>query len=388
MSGAKICMAQHDNRHYLEANHFSERVRRMWEPIGPADGILTLDLADYVKLDGGLPDGSGPRSSLFSIPPLRLGNHGSTANTVLEVQIPAEDLGKLALRRWNEFVGPNDARIVGAEILRTLVHSDRSFWEIPTILRGSQLAPSSAPVAEGFIAVTTAPSQAFGEAKLSFVFYYSSEHILIAHAQIDSWLSEVSRYLVRRGLADSLVAMVGGEGRSFSNLLLEGRQDLPIPTIASRDDSFAELVPESLMQRHLFHGRHPQIEFGRFMSQVRVPTHPDLDPHFAPLVNQSELVKKLMLNGFAVSWCPGIIDGMPGDASTEPQSLADILPTWASLEDVSFNSRAAESGYWGPYLHIVAEHLDTPAARLDAASGTLLLLYRFKDFITGLETIR
>lgn len=361
----------------------------MWEPIGPADDMLTLDLADYVKLDGLLPDHSGPRSTLFSIPARPIGNRGATADTALEVQIPAEDLGALALRRWSDFIGPNDKRIVGAEIVRTLAHSDRSFWEIPTILRGNQMFPSNSPVAEGFIAVTTVPGRPFEDAKLSFVFYYSSTNTMFAHAQIDSWLSEMSRYLVRRGLADSLVAMVGGEGRPFNELMQEGSRPLPLPSIASVEDSFVELIPESLTEKGLFHGRHPQIQFGSFVSQFRVPTHTDLDPDFTPLVNQSELVKKLMEHGFAVSWCPGIIDGMPRKTAEGPQSLADLLPTWSGLENASFNTQdSGPKGYWGPYLHIVAEHADDPAARLAAASGTLLLLNRFKDYITGLERLR
>jgi hypothetical protein len=378
-------MHQRDERHYIEASHFSERTRRMWERVGPADQMLTLDIADYVDLQGSLPDGSGPRSSLFKTPPRPIGNGAVTTDTALEVLIPACDLGALALRRWSDFTEPGDTPVIGGEILRSLAHTGRSFWEIPTILRSKNLFPSNSPVAEGFVAVTTTAGRPFEDAKLSFVFYYDSANALFAHAQIDSWLADVSRYVIRRGLAESLIAMVG-EGRPFKELLAEGDRPLPLPRNTTHLESFEELIPESLLQKGSFHGRHPQIQFDRFISQVRVPIHPDVDPDFTVVINQSRLVRDLMHRGFTVSWCDGIIDAMPRHTAAEPQSLADCLPTSTDLANASFGAPPRKyDSYWGPYLHIVADNLETPEDRFDAASGTLLLLYRFKDYITGLE---
>lgn len=378
-------MHQRDERHYIEASHFSERTRRMWERVGPADQMLTLDIADYVDLQGALPDGSGPRSSLFRTPQRYAGKRGSTTDTALEVQIPACDLGALALRRWSDFTQPGDARVIGGEILRSLVDTGRSFWEIPTILRSSHLFPANEPVVEGFLAVTTTGGRPFEDAKLSFVFYYDSAKALFAHTQIDSWLADVSRYVIRRGLTESLIAMVG-EGCTLKELLAAGDRPLPLPRNTTHVESFEELIPESLLQKGSFHGRHPQIQFDRFILQVRVPIHPDVDPDFTVILNQSRLVRDLTHRGFAVSWCDGIIDGMPRHTSSEPQSLADCLPASLDLANTSFGAPPRNhDSYWGPYLHIVADNLETPEDRFDAASGTLLLLYRFKDYITGLE---
>jgi hypothetical protein len=374
--------------HYIEAGHFSERTRRMWERVGPADETLTLDISDYVELQGDLPNNGGPRSSLFRTPPRPIGNTDRTTDTALEVHIPAIDLGALALRRWSDFIGPNDTRHIGGEILRTLAHSDRSFWEIPTILRGAQMFPSTQPIAEGFLAVSAVPGRSYEDAKLSLVFYYNSSHAFLAHAQIDTWLSEVSRYLVRRGLADSLSAMVG-EGQSLADLMRAGSDPLPVPRNTAHAESFEELIPESLIKKGSFHGRHPQIQFDRFISQVRVPIHPDVHPDFSALLNESKLVRELSHHGFAVSWVDGVIDGMPRPVSNGPESLADILPAWLDLKNASFGSpQAHPETYWGPYLHIVADNVETPQEKLDAASGTLLLLHRFKDYITGLERVR
>jgi hypothetical protein len=95
-----------------------------------------------------------------------------------------------------------------------------------------------------------------------------------------------------------------------------------------------------------------------------------------------------MQSGFAVSWCDGIISEIPGTGGHEPLFLADLLPSPIDFTKASFGPPNTEHGlYYGPYLHIVAEHENTAQDKFDAASGTLLLLYMFKDYITGLEAL-
>jgi len=380
-------MLQPESRHYIETNHFREGARRGWERVGPADDILTLDIADFVKLDGDLPDGSGPRSNLFSVPPMRVTPGGPLVDTALEVHIPAEDLGVLALRRWKDALTTEDTRRIGADILRGLACSDRSFWEIPTILQSSQMFPAKAKIAEGFVAVSTTAGKSFEEANLSLVFYYDSKGALFAHTQIDTWISDVSRYLVHRGLPEALMAALG-EHRGFYEMIGEPRPNLPIPPLATHEESFEDLLPESLVRREYFHGRHPQLSFGRFVSQLRVPTHVELSPDFTPVINQSAIVKELMRSGFAVSWVSEDTDRLSRTPSSGPQSLADIIPKLPSLFGRDPSAAPEEpNSYWGPYLHIVAEHGDSIPERLEAIGGALILIYRFKDYITGLERL-
>ena len=359
----------------------------MWQHLGPANGNLTLDVAEFVNLQGLLPDGSAPRSSIFETPERRIGTRGSTTDMALEVLIPACDLGELALRRWKNSTGPEHDRLIGGEILRSLAQSERSFWEIPTMLRNNQMLPSDDPVAEGFVAITKSADQPFEDARLSLVFYYNSKRELFAQAQIDAWLADLSSYLIRRGLAESLIAMVG-EGCQLKELLSQGQRPLPLPRGTAGVERFDELIPESLRFNGTFHGRHPQIELDHLKLQVRVPISPDVEPEFSITLNQSKLVKDLMQSGFAVSWCDGIISEIPGTGGHEPLFLADLLPSPIDFTKASFGPPNTEHGlYYGPYLHIVAEHENTAQDKFDAASGTLLLLYMFKDYITGLEAL-
>lgn len=382
-------MPQPEPRRFLEAP-LIDRISSRCRDLGPADQEMGLKVPNLLSIEGELPGSSQPRCRFYETPEHEVGPYGRLVNRALIMRIPAADLGRIAFERWRAHTDQGPQLLVGIETLRAMACGQRSYWDIPALLLDKGRLVEDELLFEGRVGVTTGRDRSFANGHLTLLFEFHSTSLPMVQLQIEERLEQVVRYLSHRGLTETLVAMCS-EGQRLDDLVAQGTTQLPLPPSAARPQSFAHLLPESLRLRTKVHGKHPQLELRRHVTQLRIPTGLQSDGELAEILNESQLARELQESGFSISWVEGLADFMPRKVDDgEPQRIADLLPNFtgsiADLTTAKFGSGArSESMYWGPYLHIVADHGRSYDEQMHVRSGCLLLLYRFMDYLLGIE---
>jgi len=375
---------------YLEASRMTPQ--NSWERLYDAEEILTGDSAAYVKLAGEIPGTNISRSSVFKIPETSGGLGEITANRVMEINIPASDIGELASAKWKACLNEDETLLIGAELLKALARSGGGFNELPAILLQHKIQVANRPAANALIGVEVPTSGSFAEARLKIHFRYLHEAAFSPIVQADGWLTQIGEYIVARGLTETLIAMLG-EGKKLNDLLEAGKEDLPFPNDLPSAVSFYNLLPETLRLKSRVHGV-SQLQLGEVRSEVRIPLSPMFSPELSEILNQSKLAIELQKHNFTISYYAGLADFMPDlkrGTRDGPEPIADILKTitrGGDFRNLSFGKAARDAAnYVGPYLHIAADHGPDYESRFEAQSGILLFILRFREYIKGLSSI-
>ena len=372
---------------YIEASAIGPKPG--WRRIGSAERAL-IDDVEHFKLEGVIPGTDKFRSSVYRTPDREPAPGEMSTDRALEVNVPVMDIGELACKRWRDYLLDGEVLEIGMALLRIFAESKEGFNEFQAALLEHTIVTSAkTPVASALVGVETSARNNFSDSILKFMFRYHSEARFFPKAQIENWLESVGGYIVKRGLTETLIGMLG-EGQSLQELLEAGPISLPLPTNANRRNSFFDLLPETLRLRESIHDIHPQIEMNQYQVQVRIPLARGVGPEISTLLNQSTLASALRQNGFSISYCDGLADFMPdrNPDSDETVHIRDILPFLPDLESASFgDSERRASTYRGPYLHLLAEHGKDSTSRTDALTGVLLFVYRFRDYFSGINSI-
>ncbi|MCB0331907.1 MAG: hypothetical protein KDD55_00340 [Bdellovibrionales bacterium] len=333
-----------------------------------------------------------PRVRIYSVP--ERSNHFNSAlyNRIAEVEVTPLILGQLAFQRWSNIASSQFCEVVGETILKAIARSEEQFWELPVILTEYPLGGGAAPIVEAYLGVSSPSDNDFSDGKLTLLFTYHSEDDPLNHTIVAHWVEQISQYTTLRGLPESLMALCGDE-RTLEELVGAPPLQFPLPPNFNRANHIQSLIPETLTIGEKIHQRHPQVSCGLHSTDIRIPTNIESPDALRYILETTQVAQALRREGFSVSLCEGVAplfqDPRADESSDEARSLADLLPSPEQLAAFERGEMGSDApGFWGSYLHFRCEHDDTPEARLEALSGMLVLIYNFRDHISGLRPLR